>query len=833
MSSGSSTPPQQLHTRFLDLTDGGGGEHQQLQQHQQYQHHPDDLDDGLGGGGDDEDDFMDETPPTSEQHERRVRSVSTSIVDPSTPGRVVETGQEHTGRWTKEEHEAFLSALQLYGKEWKKVAAKVKTRTVVQTRTHAQKYFQKLQKTMDHTGSNTGTNITGINITGMEDFAPVDMGSSVAVAVAMKPRKAGQTAEKKKPRKTPSVHIPIPSTNKLNRRSSSSMTLSAAQVISNMSNPAGPVRVVADGSSNPMPARHGFSSSIQAGEQEDAFPLFATTTSHSSTSGWIGNASSMKILVPDPSSSLQQMGFPEPSPAATGKRKLAEIAAARMLAGVGGVDSEGPPTPPPTMEKPLNLKDAPTLPIFGQESKLARAGLSLQIVNPATLGVTYQEQDKRRRGGDNTSPVTPWDGQLQALVYEKQAAEDQREAALALDSSSPVATTTNGHVQSKLHPVCGPGSAFRRNPLHNSVCDGDVTSVRQQLEIVVNRGEGVLQKVDDAGFCPLHSACALGLLGPGESCSSTGSEIVEILLGAGADAAQTDSDGNSPLHWAARSGDRDSASKLLLKNCPLDGKNRFGDTPLHWAMRAGRRGMEVTAVLIENGARATILNKEFRRPVDVAGEGFLDDVGSLVSLKLRDELGKKVGKNELKRVFKVTALDRRDSRANLLIRSPASRTLVLHHPECLEHHPKSEADWEAPDRITSIMRRVLPSSDSTGATETSGVFPHEITVTQEFDRASLDLLSRVHSTEYLSFVNQLSKDLEQQMKETTSVDESSDSLGSSSKNVVPFTPLVQRSMTKIDEDRVKLGSNSDTAFSAGSLKAARRAAGAVQHAVDW
>ena len=66
------------------------------------------------------------------------------------PLRVVESGHEHTGRWTKEEHESFLSALQLYGKEWKKVAAKVKTRTVVQTRTHAQKYFQKLQKV--HTG---------------------------------------------------------------------------------------------------------------------------------------------------------------------------------------------------------------------------------------------------------------------------------------------------------------------------------------------------------------------------------------------------------------------------------------------------------------------------------------------------------------------------------------------------------------------------------------------------------------------------------------------------------------------------------------------------------
>lgn len=61
-------------------------------------------------------------------------------------GKVVESGQEHIGRWTKEEHDAFLEALQEYGKEWKKVAAKVKTRTVVQTRTHAQKYFQKIQK---------------------------------------------------------------------------------------------------------------------------------------------------------------------------------------------------------------------------------------------------------------------------------------------------------------------------------------------------------------------------------------------------------------------------------------------------------------------------------------------------------------------------------------------------------------------------------------------------------------------------------------------------------------------------------------------------------------
>lgn len=39
-------------------------------------------------------------------------------------------------------------------------------------------------------------------------------------------------------------------------------------------------------------------------------------------------------------------------------------------------------------------------------------------------------------------------------------------------------------------------------------------------------------------------------------------------------------------------------------------------------------------------------------------------------------------------------------------------------------------------------------------------------------------------------------------------------------------------MIKVNESSVKLGQHSDTSFSAGSLRAARRAAGAVQHAVD-
>ncbi|GAB5030036.1 sant myb domain protein [Nannochloropsis oceanica] len=57
-----------------------------------------------------------------------------------------ETGRENTGRWTCEEHVLFLKGLEMHGKGWKKIAKLIKTRTVVQIRTHAQKYFQKLAK---------------------------------------------------------------------------------------------------------------------------------------------------------------------------------------------------------------------------------------------------------------------------------------------------------------------------------------------------------------------------------------------------------------------------------------------------------------------------------------------------------------------------------------------------------------------------------------------------------------------------------------------------------------------------------------------------------------
>ena len=60
------------------------------------------------------------------------------------------------GTWTEDEHQRFLEGIEKYGKDWEKVATMVRvffpsftqipTRTICQVRTHAQKYYSKLEK---------------------------------------------------------------------------------------------------------------------------------------------------------------------------------------------------------------------------------------------------------------------------------------------------------------------------------------------------------------------------------------------------------------------------------------------------------------------------------------------------------------------------------------------------------------------------------------------------------------------------------------------------------------------------------------------------------------
>ncbi|KAG0492047.1 hypothetical protein HPP92_005445 [Vanilla planifolia] len=57
-------------------------------------------------------------------------------------------------RWTEEEHNKFLEALKLYGRAWRRIEEHVGSKTTIQIRSHAQKFFSKV--TRESMGDSSG-----------------------------------------------------------------------------------------------------------------------------------------------------------------------------------------------------------------------------------------------------------------------------------------------------------------------------------------------------------------------------------------------------------------------------------------------------------------------------------------------------------------------------------------------------------------------------------------------------------------------------------------------------------------------------------------------------
>ncbi|KAJ8613602.1 hypothetical protein CTAYLR_006139 [Chrysophaeum taylorii] len=67
---------------------------------------------------------------------------------PSPPPRPKPT-TVRSGRWSEDEHKLFLSLMTQYGRSWTQIAEKMPTRNEPQVRSHAQKYFMKLNAERD------------------------------------------------------------------------------------------------------------------------------------------------------------------------------------------------------------------------------------------------------------------------------------------------------------------------------------------------------------------------------------------------------------------------------------------------------------------------------------------------------------------------------------------------------------------------------------------------------------------------------------------------------------------------------------------------------------
>lgn len=112
------------------------------------------------------------------------------------------------------------------------------------------------------------------------------------------------------------------------------------------------------------------------------------------------------------------------------------------------------------------------------------------------------------------------------------------------------------------HPICGPGSAYGRSFLHKAVCEMDMAAIENEL--AAPHVNVALSRHDKMGFSPIHSACCLGM--NNSQNHGIALDIVRKLLSAGVDAATCDSKGNTPLHWAARSGAQTIAELLIRKS---------------------------------------------------------------------------------------------------------------------------------------------------------------------------------------------------------------------------------------------------------------------------
>ncbi|MEJ0099607.1 MAG: ankyrin repeat domain-containing protein [Pseudomonadota bacterium] len=111
-------------------------------------------------------------------------------------------------------------------------------------------------------------------------------------------------------------------------------------------------------------------------------------------------------------------------------------------------------------------------------------------------------------------------------------------------------------------------------------------------------------------------------------------EAAQLLLSAMADPNAADTEGDTPLLQATRSGDAELVAMLIAAGARVDVRNESGNAPLLLAAQFGLR--DIAAALLDARADTSVTDNEGRTPLELARTGGHDSVVQLLQAKRLD-----------------------------------------------------------------------------------------------------------------------------------------------------------------------------------------------------
>ena len=136
-----------------------------------------------------------------------------------------------------------------------------------------------------------------------------------------------------------------------------------------------------------------------------------------------------------------------------------------------------------------------------------------------------------------------------------------------------------------------------------------------------------------AGHANVNAVNAYGVNAMLLAAEDSNTQVIELLLKAGAKATSANPDGETALHLVARAGNVDAAKLLLARGAKVDAREKFGDqTPLMWA--AARRHPEMVELLASKGAdvNARSAVRDYQRVATAESRAKFLDRGGLTPL---------------------------------------------------------------------------------------------------------------------------------------------------------------------------------------------------------